>query len=425
MIRKIKAILLTLLATRWAPHFTKDARRAVRSIRTGKLAQSTASRQLLVDVSIIAVHDAGTGIQRVVRSLLRELISEPPPGFVVRPVMATRKQRYRYADQYFSALTGSAPPSAEAINVDQGDIFLGLDLTSRILPRRQADLLEWRAKGVRHAFVVYDLLPATNPDWFTRRSSKFFQHWVTSISIHADSLFCISSSVAADVRRRLEGHHLTNDQPAIRWFHLGADLPAQGLPPDPNEVDISRLFEPSISRTVIMVGTVEPRKAHALVLDAFECLWSAGVDVRLVIAGKQGWHVEDVAARLEKHPETGKRLIWLRDVSDATLTSLYAIADGFVMASEAEGFGLPLVEAAQFGTPLFVRDLPVFREIAGDNATYFRERTGVELAPRLAAWLNQIDESSAPNSSNMARLTWAESAQQLRTLLIELDRTQA
>ncbi|MDN7521161.1 glycosyltransferase, partial [Burkholderia sp. AU45251] len=94
-------------------------------------------------------------------------------------------------------------------------------------------------------------------------------------------------------------------------------------------------------------------------------------------------------------------------------------------ASEAEGFGLPLVEAAQFGTPLFVRDLPVFREIAGDNATYFRERTGVELAPRLAAWLNQIDESSAPNSSNMARLTWAESAQQLRTLLIELDRTQA
>ena len=132
-----------------------------------------------------------------------------------------------------------------------------------------------------------------------------------------------------------------------------------------------------------MVGTIEPRKGHAQVLDAFELLWRTNAERTLIVAGKQGWHVESFIERLKSHPEAGRRLIWLPDTSDSQLAQLYADLDGLIMASEAEGFGLPLVEAAHYGMPLFVRDLPVFREVAGDHAVYFTAKNGAELAPQL------------------------------------------
>lgn len=70
------------------------ARRAVSSqvaLSSNRSSLGAGRRQLLVDVSIIAGHDAGTGIQRVVRALLLELLRDSPPGFEVRPVRATRK----------------------------------------------------------------------------------------------------------------------------------------------------------------------------------------------------------------------------------------------------------------------------------------------------------------------------------------------
>ena len=90
------------------------------------------------------------------------------------------------------------------------------------------------------------------------------------------------------------------------------------------------------------------------------------------------------------------------------------------MASEAEGFGLPLVEAAQHGIPLLVRDIEVFREIAGAHASYFAAGTGAELAPVLARWLDQLQAGSAPDSRSMPWLTWSESAMQLKKLLATL-----
>ena len=76
--------------------------------------------------------------------------------------------------------------------------------------------------------------------------------------------------------------------------------------------------------TFLTVGTIEPRKGHAQVLDAFELLWKEGVDANLVIVGKQGWMVEALAKRLRSHPERNKCLFWLEGISDEYLENLYA-----------------------------------------------------------------------------------------------------
>jgi glycosyltransferase involved in cell wall biosynthesis len=267
----------------------------------------------MIDVSIIASHDAGTGIQRVVRSLLLQLLTSPPEGFEIKPVRATRKQSFKYANLYLASLTNETRfAKDDDVQVSSGDIFLGLDLTSRISPRRHLDFLKWRVKGVRCAFVVYDVLPLLQPNRFTPSAQRSFRHWASLLAIHADALFCISNSVALEVRDVMQNRFGLNQIALpISWFHLGADLSTNTIVPHD---DFS-----NEEKTVLMVGTIEPRKGHSQVLDALELLWRDGVQTHLTMIGRPGWRMDTFVNRLRQHPEFNVRLHWLSDVDDAQL----------------------------------------------------------------------------------------------------------
>ena len=143
---------------------------------------------------------------------------------------------------------------------------------------------------------------------------------------------------------------------------LGVGLPAAGpftLP----ELDRSRPF-------FVTVGTIEPRKNHALLLDVWQALATRLPDramPQLVIAGSRGWLNRDVFARLDAHPP---HVIEAPGLSDAALAGLLQASQGLLFPTLAEGFGLPPLEAAGLGVPLIVSDLPVLRETLGDLAVY-------------------------------------------------------
>jgi glycosyltransferase involved in cell wall biosynthesis len=162
-----------------------------------------------------------------------------------------------------------------------------------------------------------------------------------------------------------------------------------------------------------MVGTIEPRKGHEQALVAFERLWQQGCDYRLVIVGKQGWLVDECAEALLQHPELGKRLFWLDSASDVHVQWLYQKSHGLLACSWAEGFGLPLIEAARHGLPLLVRDIPVFREVAGNNAWYFNANSGDELAHSIRDWVLLYQKGDHPPVDGLQWLSWADSARAL------------
>jgi glycosyltransferase involved in cell wall biosynthesis len=170
---------------------------------------------------------------------------------------------------------------------------------------------------------------------------------------------------------------------------------------------------------LVMIGTIEPRKGHSQALSAMERLWGDGEDVNLLICGKQGWMVESMAQRLHSHAELGSRLFWLDQAGDEALLQLYSIASGMLMASEGEGFGLPLVEAARHGVPLIARDLPVFREISGEHAFYFSGTDPADLADALRTWLKLYRRGGHPKSDDLHLLTWEESTRQLLCVVQE------
>ncbi|MGH7071840.1 MAG: glycosyltransferase, partial [Acetobacteraceae bacterium] len=204
----------------------------------------------------------------------------------------------------------------------------------------------------------------------------------------------------------------------VGWVHQGADIrpetAAEAAPAREIGLPDSTAARPGF----LMVGTIEPRKGHEQVLSAFEILWAKGVDVGLMIVGRRGWMVEQFVQRLGAHPERGRRLTWLEDADDEALEALYARSSCLLAASEGEGFGLPLIEAARHGLPILARDLPVFREVAGRHARYFRAVTALDLAGALEGWLGSFAAGRHERSDGMPWLSWVDSAERLVKLLL-------
>jgi glycosyltransferase involved in cell wall biosynthesis len=168
----------------------------------------------------------------------------------------------------------------------------------------------------------------------------------------------------------------------------------------------------------LMVGTLEPRKGHTQVLDAFELMWEQGENVILVIVGKQGWMVERLTKRLKGHSELHKRLFWFQGISDEYLEMIYRASTCLIAASEGEGFGLPLIEAAQNGLSIIARDISVFREVAGEHVSYFEGSEPEKLANHVREWLIDYNSGTKAHSNNIPWLTWEESAENLKSILL-------
>lgn len=378
--------------------------------------------QLLIDVSELVQQDVKSGIQRVVRSVLLCTLQNPPAGWQVEPVYAsTDEDGYRYARRFTCRFLGISDDWVvdEPVEAYSGDIFLGLDLQPRVVPRQAAILEEWHRRGVSVHFVVYDLVPVLMPDVFPEGAKTGHHRWLETLS-RFDSAICISRAVADDLYTWLQTYGGKRERPfALNWFHLGGDtqnsVPTTGLRADSEQVLAALSTRPSF----LSVSTLEPRKGHGQTLSAFEILWDKGLDANLVFVGKQGWMVEGLIDRLNNHAELGKRLFWLAGISDEYLDMIYAASTCLIAASEGEGFGLPLIEAAQHKCPIIAREIPVFREVAGKHAQYFpNSKDPAVLAHAVEEWLALHRKRKAPTSDAMSWQMWAQSTEALLDCLI-------
>lgn len=377
--------------------------------------RSLAQKQLLIDVSAIVLGDLKTGIQRVVRSIVSELLISCPQGYRVEPVYDDHGT-YRYARHYTAALSNIEPFGLEddVVQIYAQDVFVGLDFYSGGTVRNEETFMMWRTRGVRIHFVIYDLLPIFMPQFFMPRADEIHVTWLNSIVKHAHSLICISQSVADELEQWMKSSLKNITLPAVGAFHLGADVnnsaPSTGMEPNAQAI-LQQLRE---KQSFLMVGTIEPRKGHEQTLKAFEVLWEKGVDANLVIVGKGGWLVDELLQKLKNHPQLNTKLFWLAGISDEFLEKTYQACSALIAASEGEGFGLPLIEAAQHKLPIIARDIPVFREVGQHHAYYFTDsKNANELSEALLEWMALHTQGIAPSSDSMPWLTWAQSTQQL------------
>lgn len=386
--------------------------------RNGSMLPHDGKPRLYVDITELALRHGKTGVQRVTREILRALLDSPPEGYFVVPVVALAGQPYCEATGFgLSELQAAMPLGlGPRMNGQTGDVFLGLDHAMRAIVELADQLVAMREQGVRVWFVCNDTLPLSHPEWFPLDVHETFERWFRAIASVGTGIACISHATEVDVRHWVKVLGIQRTEPlAYGVFPLGSDMPV-----DPREAALTPTGQAAVDQirrlpsSFLMVGTIEPRKGHAQVLEAFNQLWSDGEDVALVIAGQPGWMTEVTQRRIRHHEELGKRLFWFMDASDALLDKLYDSCTTLLAASEGEGYGLPLVEALRHDLPVLCRDLPVFREIAGEAATYFsgNDPAGLVIALRRHT-LNRARVRDPDTVAAISHATWRDSAQQL------------
>jgi glycosyltransferase involved in cell wall biosynthesis len=373
----------------------------------------TFKQRLFIDLSAIHIHNDKTGIQRVSRALYHNL-QLVYDGEVI-PVFSDDLGKSFFI---FDSLYGNrhASIAGAAVSFNPGDILILVDLHPGLAINFYDSLAAKYIQniGVRIYHVVYDLLPVLQPDNFWPELVSEFRAWLNSIH-NSNGVLCISKAVADEL---YEYYCVTkskeNGNLPIHWFHLGSDInnsaPTRGLPADTDKV-LARL---RTCPSFLMVGTIEPRKAHSQTLAGFDELWAKGAEVNLVIVGKDGWKSEVLLDRLRNHPERGRHLFWLEQISDEYLENIYTTSTCLIAASYGEGFGLPLIEAARHGVPLLVRDIPIFREVTDGHAHYFADsRDPQVIATAVQEWLALFGKGEHPRSDAMPHQTWKDSAKQV------------
>lgn len=381
--------------------------------------------RLYIDISELHRRDSRTGIQRVVRSIVGCLLRDDISSYKIELVYANETQPYKIATAYQSKLENTtswlSPEADEIIDPRGGDIFLGLDYQDQIVFAHEHFYETLRQTGIKVYFVVYDLLPIQLTNIFSSEVSHNYKRWLKVVA-EQDGVICISHTVAEEFTKWASALDRKYRLPlTVNAFHLGADIsssaPSMGVPENADEI----LGNIAAGHCFVSVGTLEPRKGQAQILDACEHLWAKGQDLRLVLIGKQGWMVDELITKIRSHSELGKRLFWLEGISDEFLEKVYAASTCLIAASHGEGFGLPLIEAAQHKLPIIARDIPVFREVAGEHAFYFQGMSAGSLAQAIEAWLKLFEVGEYPTSMTMPWLTWEESAQQLKGVLLGED----
>lgn len=377
---------------------------------------------IYLDVSTVINQDDRSGIQRVTRAVSLEMLSRPPEEFDVNVVYSSvDRDEFYVANSYKrSGLGLAAPLHDDYVAFKPGDILVFLDLAPRMAINHDDYIQYLRDIGVMVYFVVHDLIPLDHPEWFSTGGVEEFRELMETV-VKASGAICVSRATANALKAFAEPKLSKRSDPFyIGFAHLGSNYdcsaPTQGLSIDADRI----LAEIAVKPSFLMIGTIEPRKGHKQALAAFDSIWSTDVDANLVIVGRWGWQMADFQRTLLEHPEFGKRLFWLDGISDEYLQKVYELCVCLLAASQAEGFGLPLIEAARHGLPVLARDIPVFREVAEEFAEFFpNDPDPTAISNAVVAWLASGHDRTHRNSLVGKDRRWSDMIDDLYAILLE------
>ena len=286
---------------------------------------------------------------------LRAWLEAPPQGGEkARVAPRSRISRPAWARRMLSwsgYFIGDAPRS-----VPLGAVYVNVGYHLFERPR----LFSWldERPDVAGVFMIHDLLPLDYPEFFAPGEAEKFRARLGT-ALRYGSAFLVSTEA---VRRRLE-----------------REIEALGLAPRPiwarpfpSPLADFPAAEPPRTRHpyFVVVGTLEPRKNHLLLLNLWRELAKSGATPpRLVIVGKRGWENEQVLDLLDRSPALAPHVLETSDLSSGDLAALISGARALLAPSFDEGYGLPIVEALALGTPVVAAESEAAREVSQGRAT--------------------------------------------------------
>lgn len=313
---------------------------------------------VFVDVTMSRQKKQGEGVARVADRLWGELSKFGTDMIPVWDMHGTLVTDFAYAGREREEMQ---------VVFQKGDTLLLLDPSVGAYCRDfQQILKEAKRSGTRILAVVHDFIPNDFPELFSETICKIFFRWHDLVLSEADGILCDSKHTVKKAREYLAEHQIRREAPlTYDTIPLGGDMSLSSMKTKIRSLLKSFMMELPV---FLVVGTIEPRKGHRTVLQAWELLRRTTSSARLLFLGHDGWLNLEIKEAMELHQR--KDFLWIKDADDAELAFAYQHATGLIEASVDEGYGLPLVEAASFGLPVICSDIEVFHEVMGGEAIY-------------------------------------------------------
>lgn len=372
--------------------------------------------KLLVDIQPLLRRRTGVG--NYIFYLLRELIQDAR----VEDVVGVYGWRFYQRDELMSLLFSNATPCPSPDKGRLGGISLvrSIPFIRQIRGAVQAlrlklewsryhDYIFWGGnyylpplKGLKSIVTVHDLSHLHYPEFHPADRVKFLKRYLPSVIERASAVAVVSEATRQDVLEHLGA--LIKLPPVLVVTPAAAQASAKA--------DVREKYQLP-AQFILSVGTLEPRKNVARLLDAYKSL---DQDLRrawpLLLVGDKGWLTEELAQILASE----NHVRWLGYVPDEDMAGLYQAASVFVYVSLFEGFGMPLLEAMVNGTPVLTSNVSSMPEVAGEAAMLVNPLSVDDIADSLRTLLqdeNQRQVLAVAGQERAQWFNWKESARRL------------
>lgn len=280
-------------------------------------------------------------------------------------------------------MLGRLPPDTLYFNVGHAD-----------LDQKTLGQIRTATSGI--VVLVHDTIPLDHPEFCRAGTAKTFERKMRAVSRAADVVIYTTQ----DARQKAEAHFQSFGRvPKALVANLGVTLASPG----------PLRFTPR-QPYFVCLGTIEPRKNHALLLDLWEKLPEPVPE--LYIVGGRGWASEALFSRLDALPADSPVKV-ISGLGDAEVVTLLQGARALLFPSFAEGFGIPAIEAAALGTPLILSNLAVFKELLPHSAVYLEPEDSYSWLETIARRVVQVQE----DRNCFVAPSWAEHFNKILTAL--------
>ena len=378
--------------------------------------------KVYLDVSMVMIGTSFTGIPRVLMEIVKRLgeDDEFELQFIEynQSYDAFRLLKTKEFIDFCKSKTDNRKSIRSNVNIpfdgiEKNSIFFDCDTAWKTRTRRSFLYPILKEKNVKIIPLIYDIISIDYPQFCDRSDVVNFIDYFGASLLYADKIIVTSQ----DTKDAILLHCVNMDIkiPEIDIIPLGGDFTNK----ENTEENVQSSIKDIVSqgKYLLMVGTIEPRKNHKVLLDAYQRYLR--FKINFVFAGFSGQGMDDFFEKLTSDPDYQNGIYHVDNATDDDIDYLYKNAYALVFPSHIEGYGLPIIEAFIREVPVIASDTNINHEIAGDRALFFGQNNSVELGDIVSDLLDNEEKYKAlcERVKGYVPKTWDDTVTELKKSL--------
>ncbi|MBP5493821.1 MAG: glycosyltransferase family 4 protein [Lachnospiraceae bacterium] len=339
--------------------------------------------KVYLDVSMVMIGTSFTGIPRVLMEIVKRLGTDDEFDLNFLEYNQRMDAFRVLKTQEFIDFCNTKTDKRHSIRsnvfipfdgLDKDSIFFDCDTSWKTRTRRSFLYPLLKKKNVKIVTLIYDIINIDYPQFCDKSDVMNFVDYFGATLIYADKIIVTSKDVKDAIILRCINMNI--ESPEIDIIPLGGDFKKK----ENSEENVQSSVKDIVSKGkyLLMVGTIEPRKNHKLLIETYQRFlrWK----IHFVFAGFSGQGMDKFFAELTTDPDYQNGIWHVDNASDDDIDYLYKNAYAMVFPSYIEGYGLPIIESFVREVPVIAADTNINHEIAGDRALFFEQDNSRELA---------------------------------------------